>query len=190
LRANGAGDGLGEPTILGLGKLGGEEMTAASDLDIIVIYDPPQNEAASNAPQYYARFTQRLISALSAPTAQGKLYDVDMRLRPSGKAGPVAVSFSGFSTYQRNEAWTWEHLALTRARVISGPPELRERLEAEIRAVLCLPRDREKVVTDVRSMRNLTLQEKDKGDFWDLKNSRGGLLDVEFIAQALQIIHA
>ncbi len=182
---------MGQAAVLGMGKLGGEEMTAASDLDLIVIYDAPQEAgAAQNAPQFYARFTQRLISALSAPTAQGQLYEVDMRLRPSGKAGPVAVSLAGFSTYQRKEAWTWEHLALTRARVVSGPPALRTQLEAEINAVLRLPRDRDTIVADVRSMRSLTLQEKDKGDPWDLKNSRGGLLDVEYIAQFLQVVQA
>lgn len=180
---------VGQVAILGMGKLGGEEMTASSDLDLIVIYDAA-GEAGHHVSPFYARFTQRLISALSAPTANGRLYEVDMRLRPSGKAGPVAVSIAGFANYQRNDAWTWEHLALTRARVVSGPPALRDRLQAEISEVLRLQRDRAKIVSNVRDMRALTLQEKDKGDFWDLKNSRGGLLDVEFIAQFLQIAHA
>jgi glutamate-ammonia-ligase adenylyltransferase len=190
-----AGDGSASvtpPAILGMGKLGGEEMTAASDLDLIVIYeDGPGGAAAGlSPPQIYARFTQRLISALSAQTAYGALYEVDMRLRPSGKSGPVAVSHAGFKTYQQNQAWTWEHLALTRARIVSGPVHLREKLEADIHEILCSPRDRAKIAADMREMRNLTLKEKDKGDPWDIKNSRGGLLDVEFIAQFLQIAHA
>jgi glutamate-ammonia-ligase adenylyltransferase len=187
------GGEIGQAAIIGMGKLGGEEMTSASDLDLIVVYDAPklaEAGAGQSAPQFYARLTQRLISALSAQTAQGALYDVDMRLRPSGKAGPVAVSADGFANYQRTQAWTWEHLALTRARVISGSDDLRSRLETDIREVLCTPRDRNKVVADVRAMRDLTLKEKDKGDPWDLKNSRGGLLDIEFIAQFLQIVHA
>src|SRR5262249_57345300 len=121
------------------GRLGGGELPAASDLDLILIYDFDERATLSTgvkplAPiHYYTRFTQRLISAFTAPTAQGVLYAVDMRLRPSGQKGPVATQFSGFVHYQTSEAWTWEHMALTRARVVSGPPELRARLTAAIR---------------------------------------------------------
>ncbi len=102
-----------------------------------------------------------LISALASQTAEGTLYEVDMRLRPSGQKGPVATQLSSFIDYQQREAWTWEHLALTRARVISGPPDLHERRRAAIRQVLTLPRDRAKIAADVRDMRARI--EKEKG---------------------------
>ncbi|MBT3071291.1 bifunctional [glutamine synthetase] adenylyltransferase/[glutamine synthetase]-adenylyl-L-tyrosine phosphorylase [Rhodomicrobium sp. Az07] len=183
------GNGMPAPVVLAMGKLGGRETTASSDVDLIVVYDVPQDKAQA-APQHYARLTQRLISALSAPTPEGELYAVDMRLRPSGKAGPVAVRLDGFLSYQKNEAWTWEHLALTRARPIAGPPELRERLSATIRDVLTLPRDRAKTAADVLEMRALIEKEKGTRDIWQLKTFNGGLIDVEFIAQFLQVMHA
>jgi glutamate-ammonia-ligase adenylyltransferase len=190
MRRRSGGMEIGDAAIIGMGKLGGEEMTSSSDLDLIVVYDTNgAPDVARNAPQFYARFTQRLIAALSAQTAQGALYEVDMRLRPSGKSGPVAVSAEGFLNYQQTQAWTWEHLALTRARVVAGPEPLRRRIEADIHRVLTARRDREKIAADVHTMRDLTLKEKDKSDPWDLKNSRGGLLDVEFIAQYLQIAY-
>ena len=117
-----------QSAILALGKLGGREMTAASDLDLIIVYDFDEEHPQSDGPrplyggQYFARVTQRLVSALAAPTNYGALYNVDMRLRPSGRSGPVATMIGSFESYQENEAWTWEHLALTRARVVSGPP--------------------------------------------------------------------
>ncbi|MEQ1696643.1 MAG: bifunctional [glutamine synthetase] adenylyltransferase/[glutamine synthetase]-adenylyl-L-tyrosine phosphorylase [Hyphomicrobiaceae bacterium] len=186
--------------IVALGKLGGCEMTASSDLDIILIYDaPPQAITGTllsngpkplSAPQYYARLTQRLVVALSAHTAQGNLYDVDLRLRPSGQQGPLATSFASFVDYQTTSAWTWEHMALTRARVISGSPALRAKIEAAIAAVLSKPRDRAAIATDVRDMRARIEADKGTTNIWDLKQVRGGLVDLEFIAQYLQLIHA
>ncbi len=186
----------GGAAVIAMGKLGGREMTAASDLDLIVIYDFDLDATQSDgerplAPsQYYARFTQRLISALSVPTAEGQLYDVDMRLRPSGQKGPVATQLTRFVDYQTNEAWTWEHMALTRARVVSGPPELVARVESAIRDVLVRPRDRAKIALDVREMRALIAKEKGTSNLWDMKQVRGGLVDLEFIAQHLQLVHA
>jgi glutamate-ammonia-ligase adenylyltransferase len=113
-----------------------------------------------------------------------------MRLRPSGQKGPVATQLSSFEHYQENEAWTWEHMALTRARVISGAPELRGRVEAAIRHALVRPRDRAKLVADVRAMRERIAKEKGTEDIWELKQVRGGLVDLEFIAQFLQLAHA
>ncbi len=182
------GGALPAPAVIAMGKLGGHETTASSDVDLIVIYDAPRS--APQASQHYARITQRLISAISAPTAEGELYPVDMRLRPSGKAGPVAVRLDGFLSYQRNEAWTWEHLALTRARPIAGPPALREHLRQIIREVLTTPRDRLKAAADVREMRAMIEKEKGTRDIWRTKTYFGGLIDVEFIAQFLQIVHA
>jgi glutamate-ammonia-ligase adenylyltransferase len=181
--------GFPAPAVIAMGKLGGGEMTAASDLDLIVVYDTPPEEV-SRAPQHYARITQRLISAISAPTQEGVLYPVDMRLRPSGKSGPVAVRLDGFLAYQRDRAWTWEHLALTRARLVAGPPQLQQRLREDIRTVLTTARDRAKTAAEVREMRAMIDREKGSRDIWHTKTYKGGLIDVEFIAQFLQIVHA
>ena len=126
VRAHGQVPG-GGAAVLAMGKLGGRELTASSDIDIILIYDFDEAATQSDgarplAPQqFYARLTQRLITALSAATAEGALYEVDMRLRPSGQQGPVATQLKSFVEYQTSTAWTWEHMALTRARAISGP---------------------------------------------------------------------
>ncbi|MFL6797835.1 MAG: bifunctional [glutamine synthetase] adenylyltransferase/[glutamine synthetase]-adenylyl-L-tyrosine phosphorylase [Xanthobacteraceae bacterium] len=185
-----------ETAILALGKLGGREMTATSDLDLIVVYDFAVEQPESSGPrslygpQYFSRLTQRLISALTAQTNHGVLYRVDMRLRPSGRAGPLATQISGFAAYQDSEAWTWEHMALTRARVVSASPEFARRVEAVIRTVLCRPRDRAAIAGDVVEMRNAIADEKGDADRWNIKYAVGGLLDVEFIAQFLQLTHA
>ena len=194
-RAHGRVPG-GAAVVIAMGKLGGREMTAASDLDLIVVYDFDEEATLSSgvkplaATQYYTRYTQRLISAFTAQTAEGALYDVDMRLRPSGQKGPVATQLSSFIDYQSNSAWTWEHLALTRARVVSGPPALRATVEQAIREILTRPRDRAKIAADVRDMRARIEKEKGSKDIWDLKQVRGGLVDLEFIAQHLQLVHA
>jgi [glutamine synthetase] adenylyltransferase / [glutamine synthetase]-adenylyl-L-tyrosine phosphorylase len=179
-----------------MGKLGGREMTASSDLDLIVVYDYDSAHPDSDGPrplpgsQYFARFTQRLINALTTPTNYGRLYDVDMRLRPSGRSGPLATSLSGFANYQRDEAWTWEHMALTRARVVSGPPDLAARVEAVIRTVLCTPRNARTTALDTVEMRRAIAAEKGDAARWDIKYAAGGLVDIEFIAQYLQLVHA
>ncbi len=179
-----------------MGKLGGREMTANSDLDLIVVYDfdPAHPESDGQRPlhatHYFARLTQRLISALTTRTNYGRLYDVDMRLRPSGRSGPVATSIASFEGYQREEAWTWEHMALTRARVVSGAAALGRRVEAVIRDVLRMPRDARALASDVVDMRRAIAAEKGDGARWDLKYAAGGLIDLEFIAQYLQLAHA
>jgi glutamate-ammonia-ligase adenylyltransferase len=182
--------------LLALGKLGGREMTATSDLDLIIVYDfdeeHPQSDGARSlyGAQYFARLTQRLISALSSQTNYGALYQVDMRLRPSGRSGPVATSIESFSSYQDSEAWTWEHMALTRARVVSAPPDFAARVEEVIRNVLCRPRDPAAVAVDVVDMRQAIAKEKGEATRWDLKYAAGGLVDLEFIAQYLQLVYA
>ena len=186
----------GETAVLAMGKLGGYEMTATSDLDLILIYDFDSEHPDSSGPrslygaQYFARLTQRLINALTAQTNYGALYSVDMRLRPSGRAGPVATQIESFTGYQENEAWTWEHMALTRARVVSASPEFRARVEAVIRDVLRRPRDAELIAGDVVEMRAAIAKEKGDAERWDLKYVAGGLIDIEFIAQYLQLVHA
>jgi [glutamine synthetase] adenylyltransferase / [glutamine synthetase]-adenylyl-L-tyrosine phosphorylase len=185
-----------ESAVLALGKLGGREMTAASDLDLIIVYDFDENEPQSDGArplygtQYYARVTQRLVSALAAPTNYGALYNVDMRLRPSGRSGPVATMLGSFESYQENEAWTWEHMALTRARVVSGSPAFAARVERIIRDVLCRQRDKEMITGDVVEMRAAIAAEKGDKERWNLKYVAGGLIDIEFIAQYLQLRHA
>jgi glutamate-ammonia-ligase adenylyltransferase len=171
-------------------------MTASSDLDLIVIYDfdaeHPNSDGARPlyGGQYFARLTQRLISALTAHTNYGALYEVDMRLRPSGRSGPLATHIDSFTHYQEREAWTWEHMALARARVVSGSPAFAARIEAVIRDALCRRRDPDKVVVDVVDMRAAIAKEKGEADPWDIKYAAGGLVDFEFIAQYLQLIHA
>jgi glutamate-ammonia-ligase adenylyltransferase len=185
-----------QTAIVAMGRLGSREMTASSDLDLILLYDFDPEYPDSDGPrslhgaQYFARFTQRLISAFTTRTNYGVLYEVDMRLRPSGRAGPVASHVKSFAEYQEREAWTWEHLALTRARVISGPPEFRARIEGIIREVLTRPRDAASVASDVAEMRRAIALEKGEDDVWDLKYAAGGLIDIDFIAQYLQLVHA
>jgi len=185
-----------ETAILAMGRLGSREMTASSDLDLILLYDfdsehPDSDGARSlHGAHYFARFTQRLISAFTTRTNYGVLYDVDMRLRPSGRAGPVASRLDSFADYQEREAWTWEHMALTRARVISSSPDFRARIEAIIRSVLTRRRDRASTAGDVADMRRAVALEKGEKDVWDLKYAAGGTLDIDFIAQYLQLVHA
>jgi glutamate-ammonia-ligase adenylyltransferase len=186
----------GAAVVVALGKLGGREMTAASDLDLIVIYDFDPRASQSSGPKplapvhYYNRFTQRLISAFTAPTAEGILYPVDMRLRPSGQKGPVATQLASFVHYQANEAWTWEHMALTRARVVSGAPALATAVAQTIHGVLVAKRSPARTVEAVREMRLRIAKEKGSHDRWELKQVRGGLVDLEFIVQYLQLRNA
>ncbi|HWK97635.1 MAG TPA: bifunctional [glutamine synthetase] adenylyltransferase/[glutamine synthetase]-adenylyl-L-tyrosine phosphorylase [Pseudolabrys sp.] len=185
-----------QTAVVAMGKLGGREMTASSDLDLILIYDfdgeTPESDGrrALYGGQYFARLTQRLINTLTAQTNYGALYQVDMRLRPSGQAGPLATQLGSFVHYQENEAWTWEHMALTRARVITGTPEFGVRVDAVIKDILCRPRDKALIAGDVLEMRGAIATEKGDGNSWDLKYAKGGLVDLEFIAQYLQLVHA
>jgi glutamate-ammonia-ligase adenylyltransferase len=179
----------GRIVLLGMGKLGSRELTAGSDVDLILLYDHDTDAEESDgdkplAPShYFSRLTQRLIAAVSAPTAEGVLYELDLRLRPSGNKGPVATHVEAFRKYQRQDAWTWEQMALTRARAIAGEPELAAEIEAEVAAILALPRDAAKVRAEAAEMRALIEEEKPPRDLWDIKLVPGGLIDLEFIAQ-------
>jgi glutamate-ammonia-ligase adenylyltransferase len=181
--------------VVAMGKLGGREMTAGSDLDLILLYDHDPKENASDGARpltgghYFARLTQRLVSALSAPTSEGVLYDVDLRLRPSGRSGPVATHIEGFRSYQLKEAWTWEHMALTRARVVAATPGFAPEVEKAIRAVLTAKRSAKTTLGDIIDMRVAIAEDKGDETRWDLKYARGGLIDIEFVAQALQLVH-
>ena len=186
----------GDVAVVALGKCGSREMTAGSDLDLMTLYRARGDGAASAgkgwmAETFYARFTQRLIAALSAPTAEGGLYEVDMRLRPSGTAGPVAVSAAAFESYYRAEAETWEMMALTRARVVwASSPAFADWVAGAVETALRRPRDALATAADAREMRALIAAEKPPSGFWDVKLSPGGLVDVEFVAQYLQIVGA
>ncbi|RUW93622.1 bifunctional [glutamine synthetase] adenylyltransferase/[glutamine synthetase]-adenylyl-L-tyrosine phosphorylase [Mesorhizobium sp. M7A.F.Ca.US.010.02.1.1] len=183
----------GVVSLLGMGKLGSRELTAGSDVDLILLYDhaPDAEESNGDKPlapsHYYTRMTQRLIAAVSAPTAEGVLYELDLRLRPSGNKGPVATHIDAFKKYQRQEAWTWEHMALARARAIAGDASLCGEVEAEVATVLGQPRDAAKVMAEAADMRAMIEKEKPPRDLWDIKLIPGGLIDLEFIAQVAVI---
>ncbi len=174
--------------VIAMGSLGAERLNAASDLDLIVVYDADGvDESDGRRPlatrPYYARLTQALVTAISAPTAEGRLYEVDMRLRPSGRQGPVATSFDAFKSYQQTEAWTWEHLALTRARVVAGDATLAADVMALRSQVLGDPRDRSAVLRDVQEMRSRLAVAKPGGAALDIKAGPGLLQDIELLAQ-------
>ncbi|HYL32862.1 MAG TPA: bifunctional [glutamine synthetase] adenylyltransferase/[glutamine synthetase]-adenylyl-L-tyrosine phosphorylase [Stellaceae bacterium] len=185
--------GRGAVAVLGLGKLGSREMTFASDLDLILIYDAPAEIESAGGGQalaasaYYARLSQRFINAVTAATAEGRLYEVDMRLRPSGTAGPVATSLEAFHRYHRELAWTWEQMALTRARPIAGDRTLSARVMAEIRSVLVRPRSTPILARDVVEMRARIADAHRNPSSFDVKHRRGGMVDIEFIVQYLQL---
>ena len=184
----------GELMILALGRLGGRALTHASDLDIIYLYDAPAG-AMSDGPKplsatdYYNRLANRVTAAISVPTAAGPLYDVDTRLRPQGGEGMLAVSLDGFLNYQRNEAWTWEHMALCRARPIYGSPESRERLGQAIQSILAGAHDPAKARADAAKMREDMARHKAPSGPLDIKLGPGGLVDLEFAVHTLQLVH-
>jgi [glutamine synthetase] adenylyltransferase / [glutamine synthetase]-adenylyl-L-tyrosine phosphorylase len=188
----GAGDRQGELVVLGLGRLGGGALTHASDLDLVYLFDGPTG-VESDGPRplttslYFNRLATRVTAALSVPTAEGALYEVDTRLRPQGNQGPLAVSLESFAQYQREDAWTWEHMALCRARPLYGSAEAREKLAAIIRSVLQTPRDPEKLKADVLSMRGEMARHKSPKGVLDVKLHRGGLVDCEFLVHYLQL---
>lgn len=189
------GDISGNMVVIGMGKLGSREMSVTSDLDLIFVYDGDDEDEMSTGPkslhrsQYFARLSQRLISALTAPTAEGELYEVDARLRPSGRSGPLAVHIDGFIKYQREEAWTWEKMALTRARVLAGAGMLQDRLTREIESILTVAGDADEIRKDASEMRARILKDKPTDNPWNVKYISGGLIDLEFITQVLQLIY-
>jgi glutamate-ammonia-ligase adenylyltransferase len=172
-----------------MGKLGSRELTAGSDIDLILLYDHDADAEESDgekplaASHYFSRMTQRLIAAVSAPTAEGVLYELDLRLRPSGNKGPVATHIDAFRKYQETEAWTWEHMALTRARPAAGDASLCEEVAAIVANILARPRETAKIFADAVEMRKTIETEKPPRDQWDIKLIPGGLIDLEFIAQ-------
>ncbi|CAH1671336.1 bifunctional [glutamine synthetase] adenylyltransferase/[glutamine synthetase]-adenylyl-L-tyrosine phosphorylase [Chelatococcus asaccharovorans] len=187
----------GRAAVFGFGRLGSREMTATSDLDLVMLYDFDADNSRSDGERplealvYYTRLTQRLVSALTVPTRRGRLYEVDMRLRPSGNKGPVATQFRSFLAYHDDgEAETWERMALTRARAVAGDVSLGDEATAAIQSILRNPRAASEVARDVASMRQLIAVEKGDAGPWDLKMAPGGLVDLEFMAQYLVLAQA
>jgi glutamate-ammonia-ligase adenylyltransferase len=173
--------------IVGYGKLGGKELGYASDLDLVFLYDDPDD----TAPERYARLAQRLITWLTSTTAAGTLYDTDLRLRPDGASGLMVSSFASFRRYQRVEAWTWEHQALTRARFVAGDAAIGAAFEVEREAILRLPRDPAKLAADVIEMRRrMAAGHPNPTRLFDLKHDAGGMVDVEFAVQFLVLAYA
>jgi len=190
-KAHGRVEG-GELIILALGRLGGRALTHASDLDLIYIYDAPAGSTSDgarplSATDYYNRLANRVTAALSVATAAGPLYDVDTRLRPQGGEGMLAVSLEGFLDYQRNEAWTWEHMALCRARPIYGSDGAKARLTEAIAPILSAKRDVQKTRADAAKMRTDMAKHKAPSGPLDIKLGDGGLVDLEFAVHTLQL---
>ncbi len=193
--ANEHGRIAGGFVVLGLGKLGSRELTIGSDLDLVFVFEAPEGATSDGAkplaaPIYFARLGQRLVVALSARTAEGGLYEIDTRLRPSGNAGPVACSGDNFRRYNVENAQTWERQALTRARVIAGDAALAGAVEAAVEATIVRPADLAGLARDVRAMRLRIFKEHGSDNPWSLKHARGGLVEIEFIAQYLQLGYA
>jgi [glutamine synthetase] adenylyltransferase / [glutamine synthetase]-adenylyl-L-tyrosine phosphorylase len=186
----------GGMAILALGKLGGSEMAPRSDLDLVFVYDHDDDATGSDgarplAPSlYFTRLSQRLITAISAQTGEGALYEIDMRLRPSGNKGPIASRLESFDRYHAESAWTWENMALTRARIVGSPPALAKNIADIIHRTLTKQRDHEALRNDVTNMRKRIGQEHAGLSAWDLKYRPGGLVDIEFLAQYLMLRHA
>jgi glutamate-ammonia-ligase adenylyltransferase len=184
----------GAMAVVALGKAGGREMMAGSDLDLMFIYDHPPDVTESRGAramavsQWFVRLAHAYVAALTAPGVEGQLYAVDMRLRPSGNKGPVAVSLDAFRRYHEQDAWTWERMALTRARVIAGPPGLRDRVRQAIATAIA--GETSTVRKDAAAMRTRMLKELPPDGPWDVKLRPGGQIEVEFIAQVLQLLHA
>ncbi len=179
----------GEWVVLGMGSLGAMQMNEGSDLDLFTLYRQSKMAAAKAPPgQYFSRFTQRLISALSAQTPEGALYAIDMKLRPSGRAGPVAVHWPAFTAYYQDKAWTWEILALGRARVVAASsPDFAATVNAHIARVLAQPRDTAMMATDIAKMLDRLRDEFPSTTCWNLKHAPGGLIETELLSQFLRI---
>ncbi|MFQ5935988.1 MAG: bifunctional [glutamate--ammonia ligase]-adenylyl-L-tyrosine phosphorylase/[glutamate--ammonia-ligase] adenylyltransferase, partial [Acidiferrobacterales bacterium] len=177
--------------IVAYGKLGSAELGYSSDLDMIFLYEGSAAGGETRGPRnianevFFSRLGQRLIHMLTTRTRAGLLYEVDMRLRPSGQSGPLVTSLSAFRDYQREHAWTWEHQALLRARVIAGKPELCQAFETVRHEILCMPRDSERLRADVKAMREkmLAAQATHESELFDVKHDRGGIVDIEFMVQ-------
>ena len=185
--------------VIAFGKLGGMELLPESDLDLVFTYDIGEKNISDGdkplSPNlYYVRLCQRITTAISSQTGEGQLFEIDARLRPAGNAGALATQFESFKKYydlaNNGEAWTWEHMALTRARVVFAMPNLKKKLENLIYNALTQPRNQEIIVQDIANMRQRIAKQYPGKSPWDIKYHAGGLVDIEFICQYLQLINA
>ena len=188
------GDPPGTFAIIAYGKWGSQELSIGSDLDLVAVYDAPMDAISLgkrplSAPVYFMRLTQRLVSALNIPTVEGRLFEVDLRLRPLGSDGPLATQFESFEKYLMGSAWTWELMALSRARPAIGDRKLLEHFEELRVRTLKAASTRPRLISDVIEMRTRILSEKGRGGVWDIKQRSGGLVDLEFLTQALVLVH-
>lgn len=179
--------------ILAMGKYGGRELTHTSDLDIVFLYHCEDMKAVSDgkkplAPsQYFSRLGQHIITAVTALTPEGRLFEVDTRLRPSGSQGPLVVTLKTFEEYYASSAWAWEHMALTRARLILAPDKMKPLLNAAVTKVLTSNRDKTALLIAVADMRSKLFSQFGSESIWAIKHCRGGLVDMEFICQYLML---
>lgn len=182
--------------VIAMGKLGGQELAFGSDLDLVFVYDDGQDvqgsdgEAPLSIGPWFTRVSQRYITAISSLTSEGLLYEVDMRLRPSGNSGAVAVPLSAYATYMRQDAWIWELMAATRARVITGPDSLVADLRQVLHEVVTRKQDIEDLRGRVRDMRGKIMAHHGTSNIWSVKHVRGGLVDLEFMVQYLILANA
>jgi [glutamine synthetase] adenylyltransferase / [glutamine synthetase]-adenylyl-L-tyrosine phosphorylase len=182
--------------LVALGKFGGFELTATSDLDLMLVYQCPDDAPASTGPrcmpatQYFNLLAKNLIAALGAQDSDGPLFEVDFRLRPWGSKGPIATQLSTLRDYLEQESWTYEHMAMTRARVVAGPARFSTAIEEVIRGALYRSAARRQLRTDMLEMHTLVHTAKETKNVWDVKHVRGGMVDIEFIAQYLMLRHA
>jgi glutamate-ammonia-ligase adenylyltransferase len=182
--------------LVALGKIGGAELTATSDLDLMLVYDSPDEPVLSDGPrplpatQYFNQLAKSVIAALSAPDTDGPLFEVDFRLRPWGSKGPIATQLGTLRNYLEQDSWTYEHMAMTRARVVAGPARLATAIESTIATALQRSAGRRQLRTDMLEMHALLHATKETDNIWDIKHVPGGLMDIEFIAQYLMLRHA
>ncbi len=185
----------GDLGIIAMGKLGSRQMTPGSDADLIFVFDTPEDGMTTNGDKpipaglFFTRLCQRYINALSALTGEGTLYEVDMRLRPHGKSGPIALNLEAFRKYYKEEAWTWEHMALSRGRVVAGTPSFLPKVAEVLQDVIRQPHDMDKLKADFASMRARVHKEHATNSIWSIKHVVGGLMDVEFLCQFFRLAY-
>ena len=181
----------GEICIVAYGKLASMELTPTSDLDLVFLYECPHESISKKgerplpASSYYTRLTQRILSSLSVQTSEGRLYEIDVRLRPSGDQGPLASSIESFKKYQLNDAWTWEHLALTKTRIVYGSSHIRKKFNAIRSLALGENKDTITCAKEILDIRNRMQDKYVYQGAWDIKHMPGGLMDTEFVIQFL-----
>lgn len=186
----------GELAAMAFGKLGGRELSPGSDLDIVFLYDHAPDAAESDGEKplppslYFQRLSQRVITAMSTMTGEGKLYEIDTRLRPHGNKGAIASRIDAWRSYYEEEAWIWELMALTRARPAVGTKDILGRMAATRSAMLGRPRDPDRLLREVASMRRRMREAFPGSNPWDVKHRPGGMVDAEFTVQYLILLHA